>query len=688
MSTFRTLNLLVEIGCEELPAKSLAAMTHALAQGLLGALDKLGIAHGASRVLYTPRRLSVVIDAVADEQPAQVLERRGPAQAGARLADGSPSPALRGFANSAGVSVELLELLATDKGAWYVHRQSKPGARTLSLLADVVATVLKGLPIAKPMRWGASAHAFLRPIHSVIVLLGTEIAPGEVFGIPVGRLSAGHRFHHPAPISIESAASYVAALAAARVLVDPVERRARVVAQVTQAAQTAGLSAKLDQDLVDEVSNLVEWPQAILCTFDADFLAVPEEALVLTMQQNQRFFALLNEQGGLSAQFVGVANIESLDPAQIRRGYERVIRPRFADAKFFFDADARTPLAGLRTLLEATVFQAKLGSIWQKSERVAALAQAYAPAFGVDAQLALRAAQLSKCDLMTRMVGEFPELQGTLGKRLALLQGEPAQVANALDEIYLPRFAGDGIAPSPLGRLLACCERADTLAGIWAVGMKPTGNKDPFALRRAGLGLARTLIEGAVEIDLLELLTRAAAQCAHAGTVDPQELATFVIERLRGFYAESGVDARVFDAVAALEVRVLKDFDSRIQAARAFAALPQAPALAAANKRIGNILKKLDGPAPSDIDPSALATAPEQALYAAWREAHLEVQTLAERREYSALLQRLSQLREPIDAFFESVMVMADDLRLRHNRLALLNALRVDFLRVADISLL
>ena len=681
-------DLLIEIGCEELPAHSLAGMTQALADGLLGLLDKNGIGHGHAAIFYTPRRLALIIKDVSATQPTQTLERRGPAQQGAFAADGTPSKALLGFAQGAGVDVAQLELLRTDKGSWYVHRQSKPGAQTIDLLASFVDSALKALPIAKPMRWGAHTYAFLRPIHSVIVLLGEQVAAGEIFGIKIGRLSAGHRFHHPQAVAIGSAANYLDALRLAHVIADPAERRARLLDEVKRAAASVGLHPKLDPALVDEVLNLVEWPRAILCTFDRDYLAVPQEALIQTMQVNQRFFPLLDENGALSAQFIGVANIDSKDEDEIRKGYQRVIRPRFADAKFFFDEDKKSPLLANQSLLKATVFQAKLGSIWHKTERIAALAVAYAGAFEVSTADAEHAARLSKCDLMTRMVGEFPELQGVMGKRLALYQGEAPHIAAALDEIYQPRFAGDEIAPSPLGQLLAVCERADTLAGVFAVGMKPSGNKDPFALRRAALGLARTLIGAGAEIDLIGLLEDAAKACAHAGVADAEELYVFVVERLRGHYAELGVSAQVFDAVAVLKPRVLADFDQRIGAALAFSTLPEAAALAAANKRIGNILKKLTGPTPSAIDPELFESDAETALFSAYEAAHADTQELLASRAYTPMLKRLAVLREPTDRFFDGVMVMTDDLPRRANRLGLLAALRALFVRVADISLL
>jgi glycyl-tRNA synthetase beta chain len=472
------------------------------------------------------------------------------------------------------------------------------------------------------------------------------------------------------------------------VLVNPIERRERVLAAIHRVSSDAGLTPRLDEALIDEIVNLNEWPHAILGSFDPAYLAVPHEALIQTMQINQRFVPLLDAKGELSAHFIGIANIDSRDPAQIRLGYERVIRPRFADAKFFYDEDLKTPLADHQGLLDATVFQAKLGSLWAKSERVRALAERFASAFAVSVDAAAEAARLSKSDLMTRMVGEFPEIQGTVGRRLATAQGQPDAIAVSLEEIYAPRSASAPIAATTLGRLLAVCERADTLAGIFAVGLKPSGNKDPFALRRAALGLARTLIEGGVDLELRALLDAAIDAVGFAGTVDRDELNAFVIERLRSYYADLGVDTRVFDAVATLKPHTLTDFDARVRAAQRFIALPQAPALAAANKRIANILKKLDQPISAAIDPALFAAPAEHTLHAAWLSAQADCAPLNAARDYTRALERLATLREPIDAYFDTVMVMDDDLAVRHNRLALLSELRKGFATVADIALL
>ena len=684
-----TAPLLLELGCEELPVKALPGLAQALAAGVVAGLDRRGIAHGAARALHTPRRLAVLVDAVATTQPEQRSERRGPALAAGRDASGAPTRALQGFAQSCGVAVEQLEMLETDKGAWFVHRAVTPGAATLSLLDGVLAEAVAAMPIPRPMRWGAHAHAFARPLHWLLLLLGGQVAEATLFGVRADRMSRGHRFHHPKPVWIARPEDYVDALRAAQVLVDPDERRARIVAEVEAAAAGVGGRARVAPGNLEEVLCLTEWPAAIACRFERAFLDVPQEALVSTMEANQKFFPVLDGEGRLTEHFVGVANIESRDPAEVARGYERVIRPRFADARFFFDADRAQPLAEYQRQLEGVTYQQKLGSLADKCARVAALARAIAPRLGVDPGLAARAAELSRFDLMTRMVGEFPELQGTMGRYYAEAAGEQPALAAALDEAYLPRVAGDAIAPSALGRVLAVAERLDTLAGGFAAGLKPTGNKDPFALRRAALGLARTDIEGQLDLPLDALLAQAAEQVAFAGAAGALALREFVLERLRGYYADAGLAGALFEA--ALGARssaplTLADLDRRLRATAAFAALPEADALAAANKRIRNILRKAEDAVPAEVDTALLADGAERALFDALIDAERDTDQALAARDYVAVLQRLAALRGPVDAYFDAVMVMAEDAALRRNRLALLARLQARFLAVADIS--
>ena len=689
------LPLLIELGTEELPPKALDELALAFRDGITAGLDKRGVAYEAASVkaYWTPRRLAVLVGAVEAQQPDQDTERRGPALAAGFDAQGKPTKALIGFAQSCGVDVAALVKVETDKGAWFVHRGVRRGVPTAKLVPEIVAESLKALPVPKPMRWGDHDYLFGRPAHWLVMLLGDKVVDGVVLGLTADRFSRGHRFHHAKPVWISTPEAYVEALRAARVLVDPDERRRAVAQAVERAADDAGGGrARLRDTLLDEVKNLVEWPVGIACAFEREFLRVPPEALITTMESNQKFFPVFDRDGKLTERFIGVANIESKDPAEVRKGYERVIRPRFADAAFFYDEDLKTPLASHQAALEQVTYQQKLGSVWQKCVRVAELARVVANRAGVDAGRATRAAALSKCDLMTRMVGEFPELQGTMGRYYASAQGEDREVAAALDEYYAPRFAGDAIAASPLGRVLAVADKLDTLVGLFAIGQKPSGSKDPFSLRRNALGLARTLIEGKLDLDLVALLRDAAALVdgAKAEAV-AVELYDFVLERLRGYHADQGIRGDMFDAVASQRPASLLDFDARLRALLEFARLPEADALAAANKRIANILRqateKGDKPAPN-IDASAL-TAPEERTLAATLEFEggKAMQALG-RRDYVAALRALASLRPAIDAFFDQVMVMVEDEDMRQNRLALLADLRRRFLAIADIGLL
>ena len=689
------LPLLIELGTEELPPKALDELALAFRDGVTAGLDKRGVAYeaGSVKAYWTPRRLAVLVGAVEAQQPDQDTERRGPALAAGFDAQGKPTKALIGFAQSCGVDVAALVKVETDKGAWFVHRGVRRGVPTAKLVPEIVAESLKALPIPKPMRWGDHDYLFVRPAHWLVMLLGDKVVDGVVLGLTADRFSRGHRFHHAKPVWISTPEAYVEALRAARVLVDPDERRRAVAQAVERAADDAGGGrARLRDALLDEVKNLVEWPAGIACTFEREYLRVPPEALVTTMESNQKFFPVFDRDGKLTERFIGVANIESKDPAEVRRGYERVIRPRFADAAFFYDEDLKTPLASHQEALEKVTYQQKLGSVWHKCVRVAELARVVANRAGVDAGRATRAAALSKCDLMTRMVGEFPELQGTMGRYYATAQGEDREVAAALDEYYAPRFAGDAIAASALGRVLAVADKLDTLAGLFAIGQKPTGNKDPFSLRRNALGLARTLIEGKLDLDLVALL-RDAAGSIEGAKAEPvaAELYEFILDRLRGYYADQGIRGDVFDAVASQRPASLADFDARVRALVEFARLPEADALAAANKRIANILRqaseKGDKPAPN-IDASAL-TAPEERTLAATLdfEGGKATQALG-RRDYVAALRALASLRPAVDAFFDKVMVMVEDEDVRQNRLALLDDLRRRFLAIADIGLL
>jgi glycyl-tRNA synthetase beta chain len=705
--------LLIEIGCEELPPKALNDLTLAFGVGIYEGLARHGIAANVvnARMYNSPRRLAVLIPNVAQMQPDQTVERRGPAVAAGLDSQGNPTKALAGFAASCGVAIDQLEKLRTDKGAWFVARQNVKGKSTAELLPGIVADALGDLPIPKPMRWGDHDYAFVRPVHWIIILLGSQVIDAEIFGIKSGRDSRGHRIHHPQPVPIADADGYVEALRAAYVLADPQERRDRVSAEVSEAGRALGGHPRLRRELLDEIANLTEWPVAIACEFEREYLQVPQEALIQTMETNQKFVPILDDAGKLTGHFIGIANLQSTDPAQIRKGYERVIRPRFADAKFFFEEDLKTPLAAQQEALKSVTYQQQLGSVWDKSVRVAELSRVIANRLGVDAALATRAASLSKCDLLTRMVGEFPELQGIMGRYYANANGENADVAQALDEFYRPRFAGDEIAKGKIAQVLAVAERLDTLAGIFAVGMKPSGNKDPFALRRAALGLARTLIEGELALDLEALLREAVEllpevriekkpgkDAPEKAKVSPseekytlvKELLDFVFERLRSYYGEKDFSSDQFDAVRAIEVESLVDFDQRLRAVAEFSRLPDAQALAAANKRISNILRQAQtaqAQRPS-VDVEHLDAGAETNLHGAIQTASAAGKLLLAQGDYIAALRLLAQLRAPIDEFFDQVMVMAEDARKRENRLAMLAQIRRMFLQVADISLL
>jgi glycyl-tRNA synthetase beta chain len=725
-------SLLVEMGVEELPIHAVDDLARGFAHGVCEGLSKRGITADVehARTFATPRRLAVLVPGVAFTQPEQRSESFGPYVNIALDAEGQPTKALLGFAGKAGVEWTRLERATDAKGERFVHRHVARGRTTAELVPEIVGEAAAALPVPKPMRWGDHDFAFVRPVHWLVLLHGDQVIAGELFGVKSGRQSRGHRFMHPAPVHLADADSYADALRAANVLADPDERRQRIrdeVARVTPPDCTP----HLDDALLDEMANLNEWPVAIACTFDRAFLAVPHEALVTTMRANQKFVPVFDADGNLTEHFIGIANIESKEPAQIRHGYERVIRPRFADAKYDFDEDLKTPLASYRQGLRDVTYQKALGSLWDKTVRVAELASAiaerlFAQGIDVDAAQAARTAGLSRCDLLTRMVGEFPELQGVMGRHYATAQGEAVEVANALDEFYRPRNAGDGIAEGTLAQCVSLADKLDTLAGIFAVGMKPTGNKDPFALRRAALGLARTLIEGGLDLELGVLLKEAVAQIPDAALLPsssdklsrhppsapspagggnvkhanrPQlleDLRDFILDRLRGYYAEQGFTSQQFEAVAAVQPASLVDFDRRLRAVASFAQQPEAEKLAAANKRVANILRKegIDAGAAAQrgLDTALLREPAEQALAQALDAARTDnaprLERVAAERDYAGALTRLAQLQAPVDAFFDGVMVMAEDPALRANRVALLARIKARFDAIADIALL
>lgn len=687
-----TEDLLIELGTEELPPKALAKLSHAFHQGVEKGLKKAELSFDEIRPYATPRRLSLVISNLQTRQQDRTTERRGPAVTSAFDEDGNPTKALMGFAKSCGIDVDDLETMKTDKGAWLVFKQQQEGAETASLLADIIQQSLNELPIPKRMRWGDLPGEFVRPVHWLVVLLGDDVVPVELLGVSSDRFSRGHRFHNPQPIHIKSAMTYAPQLEAeGHVLVDYAARKQIINTQVNALADKLGGEAVINPDLLEEVTGLVEWPVALAGNFDKRFLELPAEALISSMEGHQKYFAVRAKNGDLLPHFITVSNIASQDPAQVVAGNERVILPRLSDAVFFWDTDRKQPLATRQEQLKTIVFQNKLGTVYDKSQRVAKLAAEIAKQIGGDAALAERAAMLAKCDLVTEMVGEFPDLQGIMGRYYARLDGEDNDVAEALDEQYLPRFAGDALPATATGQAVSLAEKLDTLTGLFGIGQPPSGVKDPFALRRAALGVLRIIIENKLDLDLAALVTMAADNSADIlteKTVTTQVMQYFY-DRLRGYALEQGSKADEFEAVLAVKPTRPLDFMQRLKAVAAFRQLEQAESLAAGNKRIGNILRKNDAEAEGlSIDETLLQESAEKALAEKLTQANQDIAPLSAKSDYAGVLNYLAGMRETIDAFFDQVMVMADDEAVRQNRLALLNQTRALFLGVADISCL
>jgi glycyl-tRNA synthetase beta chain len=689
-------DFLFELGTEELPPKALRTLSNALTQELIAGLKEAGLAFGEAKSYAAPRRLAVLIRDMAYKTDDQWIERKGPALASAFDAAGNPSRALEGFAKSCGVSVADLQQVETDKGTWLVHKTQQAGKTAGEILPAALTRALDKLPAPKRMRWGSSNVEFIRPVHWVVALHGDTVIDMNILGLPAARSTRGHRFHAPADLPIDTPAHYASLLETQGfVLADFEQRRAKIKAQIEQLAAELGGTPRIDADLLDEVTALVEWPVAVAGQFETAFLAVPHEALISTMEGNQKYFALFDTQNRLLPWFITIANIDSKDPAAVRSGNERVIRPRFADALFFWNEDRKQPLSAHLDALKTVVFQQKLGTLLDKTERVQRLARHIAELIGASIEHTDRAARLSKCDLQSKMVGEFPELQGIMGRYLASHDGEAAEVAQALDDYYLPRRAGDNLPQSPVAQALALAERLDTLVGIFAIaGMEPTGSKDPFALRRAALGVLRILIEKQLDLDMHALLSFAyAADFATAGTrlnhsSDVDKLFNFMLDRMRAYAQDRGIRADVFESVLATRPTRPLDFEQRLQAVNDFLTLPQAAALAAANKRISNILKKLDDEHPGTIDPALLIEPAEKILAEHILQLEAELTPLFAQGNYTAALEHLAQLRDTVDTFFDSVMVMADNAALQRNRIALLHRLRALFLGIADLALL
>ncbi|WP_440996689.1 glycine--tRNA ligase subunit beta [Arhodomonas sp. SL1] len=688
-------DLLIELGTEELPPTALRELMTSFAEAVADGLDQAGISRGTAQPYATPRRLAVHIPEVALRQPDREIERLGPAVAAAFDSEGEPTRAAEGFARSCGVAVAELVRVETEKGERLAYRGVEPGSETAGLLPGIIGHALSRLPIPKRMRWGDSDETFVRPAHWLLIKLGTEVVPARLLELDSDTYSRGHRFHHPDPLAIAHPRDYADTLRdPGRVLADFDQRREHIRSGVLDVARGDGGEAVIREPLLEEVTALVEWPVALSGGFDEDFLRVPEEALISSMEGHQRYFPVRGPDGRLMPRFVAVANIESRDPRQVIAGNERVIRPRLADAAFFWDQDRRTPLAERVEGLASVVFQKALGTLYDKSARVAALARRFAGDFGIDTALAERAAWLAKADLLTEMVDEFPDLQGVMGRYYAREDGEPEALCMALDEVYRPRSAGDHVAATPLGQLLAVAERADTLVGIFAIGKAPRGAKDPFGLRRAALGLARTLLESQRDISLRELFAAAADNLPGGLDGDAQvgPVMEFTVERLRAWYLEQGLPAEVFAAVRALHgddgpVASVVDFDRRVMACQRFLERPEAAGLAEANKRIRNILRKAGIQGEAGVpDPRLLENPEEHTLHEALGNARDAVERSVARGDYDTALEHLAGLAGPVDAFFEGVLVMAEDERVRDNRLALLHRLADAFLAVADIS--
>lgn len=682
-------DILVEIGTEELPPRALSKLSQAFADGISNGLKDADIEHGEVRKLASPRRLAVIVSDVEEAQPDREIEKRGPALKAAFGEDGCPSKAAVGFAGSCGVTVEQLDTMSTDKGEWLVFRSHEKGRQTTELLADIVNQSLAQLPIPKRMRWGDSKEEFVRPVHWVVLLYGSKVVAGEIMGLKPGNQTRGHRFHYPKTIKLRTAADYEELLEQkGYVLVDMEQRCGAIRQQVEQAAEQLGGRALIDEHLLQEVSALVEWPVAVAGNFDEHFLQVPKESLISSMQDHQKYFPVVDGEGNLMPHFITISNIDSKDMSKVKEGNERVIRPRLSDAAFFWKQDCKHPLETHLNALDRVVFQNQLGSLGDKSRRVARIAKQIANQLEANADHAHRAALLAKCDLMTEMVYEFPDLQGIMGRYYALNDGEPEEVAIALDEQYMPRFAGDELPATMTGQILAVADKLDTLLGIFAIGQKPTGEKDPFALRRASLGVLRILIERELTLDLREVLGFAAEALGDTAdtSIAIDEVLDFMLERLRVYYLNQDISADVYDAVAALKPTTPVDFDRRVFAVNSFRQLTEADSLAAANKRIGNILKKIESARPAEVDKKLLTEPAESELYSQLLAIEDIVTPLFEEGDYKQALQHLAGLRDAVDTFFDKVMVMVDDETLKNNRIALLAQLHDLFMKAADLS--
>ena len=691
-------NLLVEIGTEELPPKALRKLGETFAAGCTAALEKAQLVATQSTFKWfaTPRRLALWVPAVRTRQPDQIIERRGPAVKAAFDGEGNPTRAALGFARSCGVTIDNLQRNHTAKGEWLVYQLQQKGEPANKLVPDCIDQAIKQLPIPKRMRWGDLESEFVRPVHWLVVLHGENIIETELLSVSSGRITRGHRFHCPQVLYLKNADEYEQVLLdRGSVVADFATRKQRIKSQVQNlAGQNAGIASLDDDDLLERVTGLVEWPNALIGTFDPGFLKMPDEVLVSSMRDHQKYFNVSGSESDLLPFFITVSNIDSDSPDRIRQGNERVLMARLADARFFWDSDRKITLERHGDRLDQVLFHRKLGTVADKVDRLKYLSRIVAPLCGADPGQCVRAAQLAKADLVTDMVGEFPDLQGVMGYYYARHDGEQMEVAQACSDHYLPRFSGDALPRSAVATVIALVDRVDSLVGIFAAGEEPSGDKDPFALRRSALGVLRLLIEGDLDVDLQELLAASAeAHRRNGAKVDPDpqtidRLYAFIADRLQAYYTDRNFGVDEIAAVAAANPTRPSDFDRRLRAVARFRQLDSAANLAAANKRIRNILRKADGEVPADFDLKLLTDPAERNLADRLRELDVSVQECFDAAQYQTGLEQLASLREPVDRFFDEVMVMVEDESLRNNRLALLNRLQRMFLRVADISLL
>lgn len=685
-----TENFLAEIGTEELPPKALKKLATAFAENVEQELNQAGLAFEKIEWFAAPRRLAVKVLGLATSQPSKEIEKRGPAVAQAFDAEGKPTKAAEGWARGCGITVDQADRIATDKGEWLVHRAVIEGQPTKNLLVAMISNALAKLPIPKTMRWGDKTEQFVRPVHTVTLLLGSELIEGEILGVKIGNTIRGHRFLGQPEFQIAHADEYPQALKdKGSVIADFNERKAIILADSQAKATALGGVADIEEDLLEEVTSLVEFPNVLTAKFEERFLAVPAEALVYTMKGDQKYFPIYDKDGKLLPHFIFVSNINPEDPTAIIEGNEKVVRPRLSDAEFFFNTDKKQRLEDLLPRLETVLFQQQLGTLRDKTDRIQALAGEIAAQIGADKAKAERAGLLSKCDLMTNMVFEFTDTQGVMGMHYARHDGEDEEVAVALNEQYMPRFAGDNLPNSLVASAVALADKFDTLTGIFGIDQAPKGSADPFALRRTALGALRIIVEKNLPLDLADVVAKAAKlfgdRLTNANVVD--DVVDFMLGRFRAWYQDEGIAVDVIQAVLARRPTRPADFDARVRAVSHFRTLDSAEALAAANKRVSNILAKADV-AINAVNLTACVEPAEKALAEAVLALEAEVQPLIAKGEYTAVLDKLASLRQPVDNFFDNVMVNAEDPALRQNRLAILNTLQNLFLQVADISLL